>query len=188
MVWREYGKFRDRVPLMVTGSVLYGAVAVSVELIGPHRLLGTFPYIFDAACFVAATLPGLVMTGPHAYTAAGATWLARKYGRRNPNRGRYRTMKLPEVVRVDSVKRYGAWGMGKTTVVRFLRADERRIFIDLKTLERCPPMVAVIDRALFETESRSRAGCARRSTSPTCRSPPGRYDRRARRTVTGNLA
>jgi hypothetical protein len=90
------------------------------------------------------------MTSPHAYTAAGATWLARRYGRRNPNRGRYRTMKLPEVVRVDGVNRYGALGMGKTTVVRFLRADERGIFIDLKALQCCPPMVAVIDRALFE--------------------------------------
>ena len=50
VVWREYGKFRDRVPLMVSGYVLYAAVAVSVELIGPHRLLGTFPYLFDTAC------------------------------------------------------------------------------------------------------------------------------------------
>ena len=105
VVWREYGKFCDRVPLMVTGYVLYVVVAVSVELIGPHRLLGTFPYIFDAACFAAATLQGQVMTSPHAYTAAGATRLAWKYGRRNPNRGRYRTMKVPEVVRVDAVKR-----------------------------------------------------------------------------------
>jgi hypothetical protein len=158
VVWREYGKFRDRVPLMVTCYVLYAAVAVFVELIGPHRLLGTFPYIFDAACFAVATLQGLVMTSPHAYTAAGATWLARKYGRRNPRRGRYRTVKLPEVVRVDAVKRYGALGMGKTTVVRFLRPDERGIFIDLKALQCCPPLVAVIDRALPEDRVEVQSG------------------------------
>jgi hypothetical protein len=98
------------------------------------------------------------MTSPHAYTAAGATWLARRYGRRNPNRGRYRTMKLPEVVRVDGVNRYGALGMGETTVVRFLRADERGIFIDLKALQCCPPMVAVIDRALFEDRVEFQSG------------------------------
>ena len=101
------------------------------------------------------------MTSPHACTAAGATWLARKYGRRNPKRGRYRTMKLPEVVRVDAEERYGALGMGKTTVVRFLRADERGIFIDLKTVQCCPPMVAVIDRALPEDRVAFQSGLRR---------------------------
>jgi hypothetical protein len=148
VVWREFGRPRDRLGLIATTYVLYAAVAVIVDLIGPHRLYGTFAFAFDAVCFVVATFQGLKMTDPHAYTAAGSTWLARWYGGRNPRRGRYRTVKLPEVRRVDSVRRAGGWGLGRTTVVRFLRADERGLFVELKALQCCPPMVAVIESAL----------------------------------------
>jgi hypothetical protein len=153
VVWREYGHLRDRLLLYAVIFGMYAGVAVFVELIGPGRLYGTFSFVFDGVCLLFALGQGWLMTNPGEYYAAGSTWMLAwtTSPRHRPGeeeaRAR-RVLKFADLRQAQFRTTRKPWSRAQTPMVRFEDVHHTAWVYRLSLLQRCPPIVALIDPAL----------------------------------------
>jgi hypothetical protein len=149
VVWREYGTRMARLKMAAIALFVYATMGGFIVVVRPGIRHGTDPIVLGVYLVCCATLHWWIMTarGGTVY-AAGDTWFV-LVGRR------YRAVN-PPICKSDELRRvrfaFRRRMTYTTKMVRLINVHDRYIEFQLPAVQSCPPLAALLQRAMFARE------------------------------------